>query len=81
VIEPGLRRRSLQNGNIRGRGWRLSPIGALRLPIWESGDEIKRAKSRHFRPYLAFLGELGRTSECLAGDAVLIAPVSVLIPC
>jgi hypothetical protein len=39
LIEPGLRRQSLQNGNIRGRGRRLSPIGALRLPIWESRDK------------------------------------------
>lgn len=39
MIEPGLRRQSLQNGNVRGCGRRLSPIGALRLPIWESGDE------------------------------------------
>jgi hypothetical protein len=34
--------------------------------IWESGDDIERAKSRHFRPILAFLGELGRTPS-LAG--------------
>jgi hypothetical protein len=34
-----------------------------------------------FRPILAFLGTLDETAECLAGDAVLIAPVSRQIPC
>ena len=43
---------------------------------WEPRDEIECAKSRDFRPYYAFLWEPGRTSECLAGDAVHIAPVS-----
>jgi hypothetical protein len=33
-----------------------------------------------FRPILAFLGEPGRTPQWLAGDAVLIAPVSGQIP-
>lgn len=35
--------------NIRGCGRRLSPIGALRLPIWESGDETEHAKSPRVR--------------------------------
>ena len=56
-----------KNGNIRGHGRRLSPIGALRLPIWESGDEFKRAKTADFRPNLAFPGELDQTPDCLAG--------------
>jgi hypothetical protein len=63
LIEPGLRRQSLQNGNIRGCGWRLSPIARPRLPTWEHGDEVERAKSRHFRPILAFPGEPGGTPE------------------
>jgi len=58
VIEPSLRRQSLQNGNIRGCGWRLSPIGALRLPIWESGDEIGRAKSPHSGGFSRFSGNI-----------------------
>jgi hypothetical protein len=81
VIEPSLRRQSLQNGNIPGHGRRLSPICVLRLPIREPGDEVNRAKCRHFRPILAFPGEFGQTPDCLAGDPVLIAPVSTQIPC
>jgi hypothetical protein len=65
-IEPNLRRQSLKNGNIRGHGRRPSPICASILPIWESGDEIKRAKSADFRRNLAFPGELRQTPDCLA---------------
>jgi hypothetical protein len=67
VIALGLRRQSPQNGNIRGGGRRLLAIGAPRSTTWESGDSTARAKARHFRPYLAFLGEPGRMRECLAG--------------
>jgi hypothetical protein len=42
----------------------------------ESRDKIECAKSPNFRAILASLGELGETHECLAGDAVHIAPVS-----
>jgi hypothetical protein len=70
-----------QNGNVRGQGRRLSAISTSRSANRESGDKIERAKSRDFRPILAFLGEPGRTHEWLAGDAVLIAPVSTQIPC
>jgi hypothetical protein len=31
-------------------------------------------------PFSRFLGSLAKTHECLAGDAVLIAPVSKQIP-
>jgi hypothetical protein len=48
---------------------------------WEFGDGIGYAKSRHFRPNLAFFGSLAQMPEWLAGDAVLIAPVSSQIPC
>ena len=47
---------------------------------WEFGDGIGYAKSRHFRPNLAFFGSLVQMPEWLAGDAVLIAPVSKQIP-
>jgi hypothetical protein len=47
----------------------------------ESRDGSECAKSPDFRPILASLAEPGRTHECLAGDAVLIAPVSAQIPC
>jgi hypothetical protein len=67
VIAPSLRRKSPQNGNIRGRGRRLSAIAAPRSANWVSGDEIECMKSRHFRAYLAFLGTPSRTPDCLAG--------------
>ena len=82
VIALSLRRQYLQNGNIRGRGWRLSAIAAPRLPNWESGDEIERAESRRLRPISRFQGNLtDRTPEWLAGGAVLIEPVSRQNPC
>jgi hypothetical protein len=81
VIALSLRRQSPQNGNIRGRGRRLLAVDAPRWANRESGDTFARAKSRHFRPYLAFLREPSRTREWLAGDAVQIAPVSGQIPC
>jgi hypothetical protein len=58
VIALSLRRQYLQNGNIRGRGWRLSAIAAPRLPNWESGDEIERAESGRLRPISRFRGNL-----------------------
>jgi hypothetical protein len=81
VIAPGLRQQSPKNGNVRGRDRRLSAVDAPRLGNWEPGDLIKCAESLDFRPYLAFLGKPGRTPDCLAGDAVQIAPVSRQIPC
>jgi hypothetical protein len=38
-------------------------------------------KSRDFRPILSSLGRPGQAREWVAGDAVLIAPVSRPIPC
>jgi hypothetical protein len=75
-----LRRWSPQNGNIRGQGRRLSAISTSSPANWEPGDQIECAKSRDFRRILAFPGEPGRTHDWLAGDAVLIAPVSPQIP-
>jgi hypothetical protein len=74
VIEPRLRRQSLQNGNIQGFGRRLSPFGALRLLIWESGDEIEHPKSPRFRPILAFLGRPDPRSKWLAGAGGIEPP-------
>jgi hypothetical protein len=45
VIAPSLHRQSPKNGNIRGRGWRLSAIGAQDWRNWESGDKIECAKA------------------------------------
>jgi hypothetical protein len=57
VIEPGFRRQSLQNGNNRGCGRRLSPIGALRLQIRECRDRVARAKRPAFSgPFSRFPG-------------------------
>jgi ParB-like chromosome segregation protein Spo0J len=82
VIEPSLCRQSLQNGNIPGFSRRLSPIGALRLPIWESGDEVGRGKTPQFRPILAFPGEPDRTLECVAGAGGFEPPHGgIKIPC
>jgi hypothetical protein len=81
AIAPSLCQQSPQNGNICGQGWRLWAFFAPGSASRESGDKIKCAKPRHFRPYLALLRETGRTQDCLAGAGVLIAPVSGLIPC
>jgi hypothetical protein len=51
-------------------------IGAPKSPERECGDKAKSAKCGDFPAYFAFLWVPGRTSECLAGDAVHIAPVS-----
>jgi len=40
----------------------------------ENNGEL--AKARHWRPFLALRGRYARNPDCLAGDAVLIAPVS-----
>jgi hypothetical protein len=45
------------------------------------GDGIEYTKSPDFQPIHASLGKPGATLQCLAGDAVLIAPVSCEIPC
>ena len=41
---------------------------------WESGDEIECAKSRHFRPILAFFGSLAQMPEWLAGAGGIEPP-------
>jgi hypothetical protein len=78
VIELGLYRQSLQNGNIRWFGRRLSPIGALQLPIWESGDYVGLAKTPEFRPNPAFPGSRGGTPEWLAALGGIELPHSRL---
>jgi hypothetical protein len=78
VVEPGLCRQSLENGNIRGCGGRLSPIGVLRLPVWESGDETEHAKSPRFRAIRALLAEPDRTPEWLAALGGIELPHSRL---
>jgi hypothetical protein len=46
----------------------------------ELGDKVECAKSRDFRACEAQVANYRLTQECLAGDAVLIAPVSKQIP-
>ena len=58
VIEPGLRRRSLQNGNIRGCGRRLSPIGALRWRFGSLETKSNARKAGISGPFSRFLGSL-----------------------
>jgi hypothetical protein len=55
----GLRRKSLQNGNFRGQGRRLSAISLPRLGDRESGDKVECAKSRDFRPVRRRLRTVG----------------------
>jgi len=55
-IEPSLWPKSPQNGNIRGRGRRLSAVEAPKLANWEPGDEVGFAKSRYFGSFSRFLG-------------------------
>jgi hypothetical protein len=81
AIEPSLRSLSLENGSFRGFGRRLLPKWHTSLPIWEFRDRHRIAKARQQRAFLLFEGLLLRRRECLAGDAVLIAPVSGQIPC
>src|SRR5207253_1389460 len=69
-----LRRLSPRNGNIRGRGRRLSAISTSSSPKRGSRDESERAKSRDFRAILASLRELGQTDECVAGAGGIEPP-------
>jgi hypothetical protein len=62
------------NGNIRGRSRRLLPIAATISANQGSGNGIEGAKSRHFRPILAFPGEPGSTPEWLAGAGGIEPP-------
>jgi hypothetical protein len=64
--QTSLRRQSPQNGNIRGRGRRLSPICTPSSARREFRDGIECAKSRDFRPIPGSLGKPGRTLECVA---------------
>ena len=59
----------------------FSAISTSSLAKRESRDEGECAKSRHFRPNFTFPEVTGQPSEWVAGDAVLIAPVSTQIPC
>jgi len=75
-VRTGLRRISPQIGNFRGQGRRLLAISPQRLRDRESGDKVERAKTKDFRACETQVVNLGRTQDFLAGDAVLIVPVS-----
>jgi hypothetical protein len=81
VIKPVSADSLRKKGNIRGHSRRLSAISASRPANRESGDRIEYGKNPDFRPVSVSLGKPSRMPDCLAGDAVLIAPVSGLIPC
>jgi hypothetical protein len=80
-IEPSLRPQSPENGNISGAGRRLSAFfrpEALSGRM-ETGSRCVKACQR--RAFLELHEMSSRKPDCLAGDAVLIAPVSGQIPC
>jgi hypothetical protein len=72
----GLQGESPENGSFLGFGWRLlgilgpksSNVGLQRL--------LTMRKARHWRAFLLLKKEILRNMDCLADDAVLIAPVS-----
>ena len=57
-IELSLRRRSPQNGNVRGRDRRLWAVSASRSANWESRDEAEWVKNPHFGLFSRFLASL-----------------------
>jgi hypothetical protein len=75
-IEPRLWRASPQNGNIRDTRRRLLPNWPASSPIWEFRDRRRIAKARQERAFPTLGRRYLRTRDWLAGDAVLIAPVS-----
>jgi hypothetical protein len=76
----GLRGESPKNGSFLGFGWRL--LGILGQKTSNIG--LQRLMAMRKARVLAGLShpkkEILRNAECLAGDAVLIAPVSTGIP-
>jgi hypothetical protein len=77
---PRLQSRSPKNGHISRNYRRLSTIPPRNQLDWESGDD-RITKARHWRPFRNGPAPIPRSPCCLAGDAVLIAPVSRQIPC
>jgi hypothetical protein len=66
-IELRLRRKSPENGNIRGRSWRLFPKRPASSPIWEFRDRRLIAKARQQWAFLAFEGFYLWLRNCMAG--------------
>jgi hypothetical protein len=64
-IEPRLQRKSLENGNIRGRSRRLFPKRPASSPIWEFRDRHEIAKARQLRAFLSFEEFQLRLQDCL----------------
>jgi hypothetical protein len=59
----------------------FSAFGRLRRQIWSVETTGEQGKPRCLRPFRALMGNGVREQDWLAGDAVLIAPVSSRIPC
>jgi len=62
---------------------RPETFGDFRLKIFKPGvrRQSRRREKPDFRLLCASLAEPGQTQDWLAGDAVMIAPVSGQIPC
>ena len=58
-----------------------TPLADLNDALSRDQDAKLPARKAGFRPILACLREPGRMPECVAGDAVMIAPVSRKNPC
>jgi hypothetical protein len=72
---------SPENGSFIEFGWRLSGVFAEKVRKWRNQRLSTIRKARHWRAFLLLKKEILRNADCLAGGAVLIAPVSGPIPC
>src|SRR6202023_1548415 len=80
-IEPGLRPQSPKNGSFSIVRRRLSAISLRKCPKSEPGDRWSIRKSPPLAGLSADIRDIfSRRRTVLAGDAVLIAPVSKQIP-
>ena len=62
-------------------GQRLSTLSTRRLEEREPGDQVEHAKSPDFWGCEAQVVTCREPQNCVAGDAVVIEPVSSAIPC
>jgi hypothetical protein len=77
----GLQGESPENGSFLGFGWRLLEILGPKGPNVSLQRQLAMRKTHVWRAFLPLKKEILSNAECLAGDAVPIAPVSEQIPC